>query len=169
MSQFENYKIACPNCEKPSKVRIERMNVADSFIVDKIDVHTGGLQVSKQQYLHKSDNEMADDQLYCASCGEWLHSERGIGLQWVDVLEELAANFGNEFENTPASYYIDRVTGISDISRIENCDKLASLLKAALALLEKTALCETSPNLPLAKRTRKALVQAGYLKPENKS
>jgi len=166
MSQFNSYKILCTYCGKPSKVRIERMNVADTFIVDKIDVHTGALIVSKQRYEHKSEAELMDDALFCVSCGELLLDEHINQMQWADVLDELAANFGNEFENTPASYYIDRVNGVSDISRIENCDKLAKLLLAALMHVE--GITANPPKFPL-KRAYKTLREAGYLKPENKS
>lgn len=162
MSQFNSYKILCTYCGKPSKVRIERMNVADTFIVDKIDVHTGALIVSKQRYEHKSEAELMDDALFCVSCGELLLDEHNHQMQWADVLDELAANFGNEFENTPASYYIDRVTGVSDISRIENCDKLAKLLKEALLLVGQIAYPK------LHKRAKETLAQAGYFKPESK-
>lgn len=165
MSQFEDYKYACPHCGKPSKIRIEILNTAETFVVDKIDVNTGGLVVSKHRYVHKPNAELLDDALYCDSCGELVLNERNNQAQWADVLEELAANYGNEFENTPSLYFVDRVNGVSDWSRIEHCDKLATILKAALPYLEKIG--KTSPNFLLEKRAQTALVQAGYLKSES--
>ena len=162
MSQFQNFKIVCPMCGKKAKVRLERLTIADSCVIEQIDVNTGELVVSKQQYFGKPDAELIDDAFYCMACKEVLLNENNLLMQFDDVIE---LHEGNEFINCYTPYEIARYKGVGDYERMMNCDKLAALLKAALPYLEKTA--KTSPNFSLAKRVQKALVKAGYLKPEN--
>lgn len=164
MSQFQNFKIVCPACSKKAKVRLERLTIANSCVIEQIDVNTGELVVSRQQYVAKPDAELTDDAFYCTACGEVLLNEHNLLMQFDDVLE---LHEGNEFINCYTPYKIARYKGVGDYERVMNCDKLASLLKAALPYLEKIA--EASPNFSLAKRAQKALVKAGYLKPEKKS
>lgn len=162
MSQFQNFKIICPACGKKAKVRLERLTIANTCVIEKIDPNTGELAVSKQQYVGKPDAELTDDAFYCTACKEVLLNENNLLMQFDDVIE---LHEGNEFSNCYTPYKIARYKGVGDYERVMNCDKLASLLKAALPYLEKTA--KTSPNFSLAKRAQKALVKAGYLKPEN--
>lgn len=158
MSQFQNFKIVCPICGKKAKVRLERLTIANTCVIEKIDPSTGVLVVSKQQYIDKPDAELMDDAFYCTACNEVLLNEHNLLMQFEDVLE---LHEGNEFINCYTPYKMARYKGVGDYERVINCDKLASLLKAALPCLEKNA----SP--VLTERAKKALVEAGYLKPEN--
>lgn len=161
MSQFQNFKIICPVCDKKAKVRFERSTIADSCVIEQIDVNTGELVVSKQEYLGKPDAALMDDAFYCTACGEVLLNENNLLMQFEDVLE---LHEGNEFINCYTPYKITQYKGVGDYERMMNADKLAAILKAALPYLEKIA--EASPNFSLAKRAKKALVKAGYLKNE---